>query len=66
MRIHTVSFTNTGAVGTSAICQSQAMSTLLVITKGYGVLVTTMEGQNSFAPKICFPLVSHDRWSKHA
>ena len=26
----------------------------LVITKGYGVLATTIEGQNAFAPKLCF------------
>ena len=26
----------------------------LVITKGYGVQATTIEGQNTFAPKLCF------------
>ena len=26
----------------------------LVITKGYGVRATTMEGQNAFAPTLCF------------
>ena len=26
----------------------------LVITKGYGVRATTIEGQNTFAPALCF------------
>ena len=26
----------------------------LVITKGYGVRATTIEGQNAFAPALCF------------
>ena len=26
----------------------------LVITKGYGVRATTIEGQNAFAPSLCF------------
>ena len=27
---------------------------MLVITKGYGVRATTIEGQNAFAPWLCF------------
>ena len=27
---------------------------LLVISKGYGVLATTIEGKNAFAPTLCF------------
>ena len=26
----------------------------LVITKGYGMRATTIEGQNAFAPSLCF------------
>ena len=26
---------------------------------------TTIEGQNAFAPTMCFAQVSRDRWSKH-
>ena len=29
-------------------------NTKLVITKGYGVWATTIEGQNAFAPTVCF------------
>ena len=32
----------------------------LVITKGYGMQVTTIESQNAFAPSLCFAEVSHD------
>ena len=35
------------------------------MTEGYGVWETTIEGQNTFAPVLCFAYVSHDRWSKH-
>ena len=38
----------------------------LVITKGYEVRATTIEGQNAFAPTLYFAQVEHDRWSKHA
>ena len=38
----------------------------LVITKGYKVRVTTIEGQNAFAPTLCFAQVSRDSRSKHA
>ena len=33
---------------------------LLVITKDYRVLATTIEGQNAFAPALCFAYVSSD------
>ena len=36
----------------------------LVITKGYGVRATTIEGQN--VPAFCFAYVSRDKWSKRA
>ena len=39
---------------------------ILVVTKGYRVWATTIEGQNIFAPTLCFAQVSCDRWSKHA
>ena len=32
----------------------------VVITKGYGVRATTIEGQNAFAPALCFLLSSSD------
>ena len=32
----------------------------LVITKGYGVRATMIEGQNAFAPSLCFAEVSRD------
>ena len=38
----------------------------LVITKGYGVRATAIEGQNAIAPTLCFAQVSRDKWSKHA
>ena len=38
----------------------------LVITKGYKARVTTIEGQNAFAPTLCFAQVSRDSQSKHA
>ena len=34
---------------------------ITVITKGYRVQVTTIEGQNAFAPLLCFAQVSSDR-----
>ena len=40
--------------------------TRLEITKGYGVRATTIEGQNAFAPALCFAYVSRDGWSEHA
>ena len=33
---------------------------LLVITKGYELRATTIEGQNAFAPSLCFAQVSPD------
>ena len=38
----------------------------LVITEGYGVWATTIEGQNAFAPELCFAYVLRDRWSERA
>ena len=38
----------------------------LVITKGYEMRATTIEGQNAFAPTLCFAEVSRYGWSKHA
>ena len=35
----------------------------LVITKGCGVRATTIEGQNAFAPSLCFAPVSFT-WQK--
>ena len=37
---------------------------ILVITKGYRVQATTIEGQNAFPPLLCFAQVSRDKWSK--
>ena len=34
--------------------------------KGYGVRATMIEGQNTFAPALCFAKVSCERGSKHA
>ena len=33
---------------------------VLVITKGYELRATTIEGQNAFAPSLCFAQVSRD------
>ena len=46
-----------------------ASTLILVITKGFGVRATTIAGQNALAPRpprLYFPYVSRDRWSKHA
>ena len=37
----------------------------LVITRGYEMRETTIEGQNAFAPTLCFAEVSRHGWSKH-
>jgi len=44
----------------------EKMKILLVITEGYGVRATTIEGQNAFATTLRFAQVSRDRWLKHA
>ena len=38
----------------------------LVITKGYGVRATTIEGLKAFASGLYVAYVSRDRWSKQA
>ena len=37
----------------------------LVITKGYRVWATTIDGQNAFAPLLCFAQVSSDSQNTH-
>ena len=44
----------------------EKMIILIVITEGYGVRATTIEGQNAFATTLRFAQVSRDRWLKHA
>ena len=38
----------------------------LVITRGYEMRATAIEGQNAFASTLCFAEVSRYGWSKHA
>ena len=40
-------------------------SAVLVTTKGYRVLVTTIESQNAFAPSLRFAYVSRDSENTH-
>ena len=40
-------------------------SAVLVTTKGYRVLVTTIESQNAFAPSLRFAYVSRDSQNTH-
>ena len=39
---------------------------IIIITSNNQRLRSAGEGQNAFAPALCFAYFSRDRWSKHA